>query len=131
MEATYSDSRAMSCYLLHHIVAQDGAKLLHIADSASFWTEHSDRATLPTLGGALPSIPTDWLDDLGRWSSKTSLGYVRAQLRRVAQVQCDVAAAVREGGLALGDAGEDELFAEWTLYLCKRGCASKDAVVQA
>ena len=85
LEATYTDSRAMSRNLTQRLRNDDESLMLSITDSAAYWTEHSDRATLPTWAASLQSIPTDWLDDLCRWSSIVSLAYVRSQLRRVAK----------------------------------------------
>eukprot|EP00435_Cladocopium_sp_Y103_P076223 s59_g82.t1 len=46
--ATYQDVTAYSCRLRKHLVSRYDLNPLFPEDFASFWTEHSERATLPT-----------------------------------------------------------------------------------
>ena len=82
------------------------------------------------MGGEFAQYP-HWLDDLGRWSAKVSLSYVRSQLRRVSRIQAEVAHAIRNGGLSLKDVGEDEMLSSWILFMCLHSIPSQVALEQA
>ena len=58
LEATYSDSQALSRGLLRHIKTPAGGPLMVVEGAADFWTEHGDRATLPSLAACIEAIPT-------------------------------------------------------------------------
>ena len=64
VEARYADGVAMSRCCLGLLKGSDGAPLLR-EESIGFWSEHSERATLPSWCGCLPQFPASWLDVLG------------------------------------------------------------------
>ena len=96
-----------------------------------FWTEHGDRATLPSIAAVISDIPSDWIDLLGHWTSKSSVGYVRTMLRRIGHIQASVAHHFRAGLLTIDIIGEDDLYAQWAAYMCSRGVSQSAAVQQA
>ena len=63
--------------------------------SLSFWAEHSGRATLPSWAACVTSLPSEWIDFLGRWGADKSAGYTRTHLHRVGIIQAQVAASLR------------------------------------
>ena len=109
----------------------DGTPLLKLPGACLFWSEHSDRATFVSLAACLEEVPSDWLDDVGRWSSAMSSVYVRTHLRRIATMQKTVAAKVRESRETLEKFGEADLYAAWAAHLRACGSTEKDAVEQA
>ena len=52
-----------------------GRSICNVEGGAAFWTAHSDRATLPSWAASVATIPDAWLEDSGRWSSRSSHGY--------------------------------------------------------
>ena len=67
---------------------------MKLPEAHRFWTEHSDKCTIPSLAGCLSEINVDWINDLGRWGLKMSQTYIRTHLRRVAEIQRTIAFAV-------------------------------------
>ena len=63
---------------------------------AGFWTEHSERATLPT-GLALLRVHKDERDMLGRWKPDGSDTYIRMYNGIVSRLQQQFARALRDG----------------------------------
>ena len=126
-EARYTDAAAMTrmlitsfnCGLETSSLAQRGGLLLPV--TASFWTEHSGRATLPSWAACVGSFPSDWVNYLGRWAVEKSDTYVRTHRLRVKKIQEEVAACIR----GLADAGkaldEDPLFADLARHLRVKG----------
>ena len=97
LEAQYADCQALCNRLHKSILHQDGSPVLPMPDCEAFWTQHGDRATLPTLGAVDSSLPVEWLDELGHWSSKSSHACVRTQLQKVAKIQSAIAGSLRAG----------------------------------
>ena len=60
-----------------------------------YWTEHSERAVLPTGLSVLETEPAD-KDILGRWEPEGSDTYARSYGGRVARLQCAFATAARD-----------------------------------
>ena len=60
--------------------------LCFLKTSASFWTEHSERATLPTALAML-GVQGAQKDLVGRWKPEASDTYVRAYNGLVSQLQ--------------------------------------------
>ena len=132
LEAQCSDSHACSNLLLQRLPHFDGAPPLLIVDgSSACWTEQGDRATIPSVAACVDSLPTDWVDDLGRWSSESSHAYIRTQLRRVSSIQVSVARLIIEGVLSADKLGEADVYAQWASYLVSNGVPQDTAVTQA
>ena len=84
--ARYSDAQNFSKSLLTAIVAESGEKLL-LPETASFWTEHSDRAGMDSWLGAL-GVGPEHRCFLGRWAIQGSQDtYIRTALRIVENLQ--------------------------------------------
>mmetsp|Transcript_25222 Transcript_25222/g.40376 ORF Transcript_25222/g.40376 Transcript_25222/m.40376 type:complete len:674 (+) Transcript_25222:59-2080(+) len=84
-----------------------------------FWTEHSDRATLPTWA-AMIGVSKEDADRLGRWQPSESEAYVRAARTVVLRVQDRVAVRIRTAGK--NDlTGEEELLEKLEEFLTRRG----------
>ena len=87
LEASYTDSQACSRALMRMIKLPSGLPFITIPVGVEFWTEHGDRATLPSIAAVIGDIPSDWIDLLGHWTSKSSVGYVRTMIRRIGHIQ--------------------------------------------
>ena len=131
IEAKYADGCAMSRALLARLVNPDGSKLLWLHGASLFWSEHSDRATFVSLAACLEDVSSDWLDEVGRWSSKMSSVYVRTHLRRISTMQKAVATRVRQSRDTLETFGEADLYASWAAHLRACGASEGEAVKQA
>ena len=125
LQAQYSDCQALNRHLLSHLTDASGQPFLSAEFAASCWLEHDDRATLPTFIASLTALPSDWSGDLGGWSSKSSVGYIRSQLRRVAFMQSELASHIRGGKLSLEALREGDLMAQWAHFMCDRGDAHR------
>ena len=77
LEAKYIDGLRMGRAVMARLTTEDGAGSLLSAGVERFWTEHSERATLPSWVTALKAFPAEWVDFLGRWSARQSDSYVR------------------------------------------------------
>ena len=84
--ASYSDMAAYSCSLRKALRSQVTLDALLPDELASFWTEHSERATLPT-GLAMLEVPKTDRDLVGRWKPDASDSYVRSYNGLVAKLQ--------------------------------------------
>ena len=131
IEAKSADGCAMSGALLARLKSPDGSKLLKLHGASLFWSEHSDRAKFVSLAACLEEVPSDWLDEVGRWSSAMSSVYVRTHLRRISTMQKTVAARVRETKDTLDRFGEADLYASWAAHLRACGSSEEEAVEQA
>ena len=131
LEASYTDSQACSRALMRKVLLQSGEPLVTIPVGVEFWTEHGDRATLPSIAALINEIPSDWIDLLGHWTSKSSVGYMRTMLRRVGHIQETVAHRFRTGLFTVDALGEDDLYAQWAAFMCTRGVTQAAAVRQA
>ncbi len=76
--ARYSEVAGMSRALLRDLQVPGGSgePLFPVAEAVLFWTEHSERATLPTWAAAA-GCEKEARDALGRWGAKDSEVYVR------------------------------------------------------
>ena len=103
---TYSSSSAVSRRLLQELPQLmscgelpgplvDSGRLLLSPGASAFWSEHGDRATLPTWA-ALAGVPREDRDFLGRWSAQASDAYVRASEDICKRVQSWVALQIRK-----------------------------------
>ncbi len=84
--ASYSDMAAYSCSLRKALRSQVTLDALLPDELSSFWTEHSERATLPT-GLAMLEVPKTDRDLVGRWKPDASDSYVRSYNGLVAKLQ--------------------------------------------
>ncbi|CAE7367520.1 unnamed protein product, partial [Symbiodinium pilosum] len=74
--ASYSEISAMSAAVTRRLVTLEGSRL--VPDGlVELWTEHSERATLPTLLDGFGLDPRD-RDALGRWRPEGSDTYMRS-----------------------------------------------------
>ena len=87
VEAKYPEGLAMGRMLLLQLKAPYSSAPLISKKAAAFWSEHSGRATLPSLSALCPQFPPEWTDTLGRWRAQASQIYVRTQLYRTASIQ--------------------------------------------
>ena len=90
IEARYPDGLALgraSSLTLSHRTTED--KLVSIKE-VKFWTEHSERSTLPSPAAVSTNHPPEWLDHLGRWGANRSEVHNGNQLARTALIQRNV-----------------------------------------
>ena len=105
--ATYSQAVSISAKVLMNLrrpvrtlggqeLVEGEAPLLKDPKVISFWSEHSERATLPSLAGLLELFTKEQLDKLGRWSEGAqSDAYVRTFYTTVRMIQMGVGKALR------------------------------------
>ena len=84
--ASYADVTAYSSCLRKMIFRPTDGEMVIPEDLATFWTEHSERATLPT-GLALLGLSSADRNMVGRWKPEASDTYVRAYNGLIAQFQ--------------------------------------------
>ena len=84
--ATYQDVTSYSCRLRKNLVGLYDFSPVFPEELASFWTEHSERATLPTALAML-GVETSKRDLVGRWKPDASDTYVRSYNGLVSQLQ--------------------------------------------
>jgi hypothetical protein len=107
--ATYLDMAAMTRALVldfEHDLSEDIEEvevgpLLATTAAATFWTEHSWRATFATWASAL-QVPKEVYEMIGRWkaeSGDSASGYVRTMRRQVGRAQDLVAKAIQSAWL--------------------------------
>ena len=116
--------------LLRRIVLQYCTFLMTLPHVVGFWHEHGGRATLPSIAACIPTILPEWLEELGNWSSKSSVAYVCTHLRKVAMIQTAVAYHLHTRRLSATDIGEDGPYAQWAKFLCSRGSTQDEAIAQ-
>ncbi len=129
IEARYADGLGMGRALLARLVSASGERLL-LPGVERFWTEHSDRATLPSLATTLSSFPSDWIDTLGRWSAKVSSGYVRNLRHKVETVQHAVARAYRGCENPASRFGEGDVWEALELWMTANGYTDDEVSTQ-
>ena len=120
VEAKYPDGLAMGRALLREVRSGDGEVLL-TPGVEQFWSEHSERATLPSWVGCVESFPADWIDSLGRWSGGCSEGYVRTAKLRVRKMQHAVVERYRSSAEPGVDFGEDDIFVQLKAWMLSKG----------
>ena len=84
--ASYNDMSVYACGLRRALRSNITFEELISDDLASFWTEHSERATLPTGLAMIGIVKTD-RDLVGRWKPDASDSYVRSYNGLVAKLQ--------------------------------------------
>lgn len=128
VEARYTDGVAMSRACLLLLKATGGESLL-LPEAVRFWTEHSERATLPSWCGCLPQFPASWLDLLGRWGVGRASTYVRTHQKQVKTMQAAVA-EVAAAGRGWEVFEEDSLWEDLSGYLRIAGVAEELVIRQ-
>ena len=93
--ALYGDVSAYSAQVRRKAVRPGTDVALIHPVIAAFWTEHSERATLPT-GLALLQAPREERDMLGRWKPDGSDTYVRMYNGVISRLQQKFAAAAKK-----------------------------------
>ena len=94
--ATYNDITSYSAVVRKMAKRPGSQEPLIDPALAGFWTEHSERATLPT-GLALLRVHKDERDMLGRWKPDGSDTYIRMYNGIVSRLQQQFARALRDG----------------------------------
>ena len=129
LEARYADGVAMSRALLTSLSTESKPLIAHNA-VLTFWTEHSDRAFLPSMAGAIPESDDGCIRDVGRWALPTSHEYVRSHLVRVRFIQRTVAERARLHATSLGALDEEEVFADLGEHMLRSGVQAEEVVEQ-
>ena len=93
--ASYNDMSVYACGLRRALQSNTTFEELITDDLASFWTEHSERATLPTGLAMVGVVKTD-RDMVGRWKPDASDSYIRSYNGLVAKLQNKFAVACRQ-----------------------------------
>ena len=93
--ATYQDVTAYSCHLRKRLTSYYDFNTILPEDLSSFWTEHSERATLPTALAML-GVENKKRDLVGRWKPEASDTYIRSYNGLVAQLQGKCGKAFRK-----------------------------------
>ena len=89
-----------------------------------FWTEHSERNGLTSMGAAL-GFGEAQRKHLGRWTTDFSEGYVRTTTAIVHEIQGKCARALREGAGQADFLAEFELLADLDRFLEAKGYTSE------
>ena len=84
--ATYQDVSSYACHLRKILPSYYDFNAIFPEELASFWTEHSERATMPTALAML-GVETSKRDLVGRWKPEASDTYIRSYNGLVAQLQ--------------------------------------------
>ena len=137
-EASYANGAGMSRQLNSQLPAFEiaerklvqGSGPLLSAVAASYWTEHSQRATLVTWASMVGSFPTAWLDQLGRWGSDGSSGYDRSYRSRAQRIQERVAHEIRTAADPHDLLDEAEVFEALQAFLEARKVSSEEILPQ-
>jgi hypothetical protein len=122
LQAKYADGLAMSRGLTAKLTfrQEEGAALILPAGVERFWSEHSERATLPSWAATL-NFPQSWLDNLGRWGARRSAAYVRTGRVRVMVMQSKVADAIRCASDPSTMVGDQGLMDQLSCFLQEKG----------
>jgi hypothetical protein len=103
------------------VLSTDAEQQLLLPEAVGFWTEHSERACMPTWADSLARFPKDWIDMLGRWSPGASAGYVRTFRLRVATMQAMVASTIRCcANISKIDFSDEESLLEELIAWCRK-----------
>lgn len=94
-QLAYSEAAGASVDVLSALVDYDGEKMIP-EGWERFWSEHSERSTLPSTLAALGVVKTD-RDLLGRWMPEGSDQYVRTYNAAVSRLQKKFAEVVKRG----------------------------------
>jgi hypothetical protein len=93
-----------------------------------FWTEHSDRATLPTWAKACGFQKED-RDRLGRWRPSESEEYIRTSKQTVTKIQKEVASTIK-GAVGMDRLDEHETLEKLGEWLKEKGCTEDEVKEQ-
>ena len=93
--ATYQDVSSYSCHLRKRLTSYYDFNAVLPEDLSSFWTEHSERATLPTALAML-DVENKKRDLVGRWKPEASDTYIRSYNGLVAQLRSKCGKAFRK-----------------------------------
>lgn len=93
--ASYNDMSVYACGLRRALCSSLSFEELIPDALACYWTEHSERATLPT-GLAMIGIPKSDRDLVGRWKPDASDSYIRSYDGLVAKLQYKFSSACRQ-----------------------------------
>eukprot|EP00434_Breviolum_minutum_P043184 symbB.v1.2.038481.t1/scaffold6004.1/size21842/3 len=93
--ASYNDMSVYSCGLRRALCSNLSFEELIPDALACYWTEHSERATLPT-GLAMIGIPKSDRDLVGRWKPDASDSYIRSYNGLVAKLQYKFSSVCRQ-----------------------------------
>ena len=130
IEAKYSDGAAMSSAILRALKDSTGQPLL-APEAITFWSEHSERACLPSWTVPCLSFPQEWVDILGKRGAKRSESYVRTAFLRMRKIQEAIAVLVRSAAADTTDVlDESDLLEELTVHLERSGLDATDIMLQ-
>ena len=93
--SSYNDMAAYSCCLRKLLLNPLDHEPMIPEDLGSFWTEHSERATLPTCLAMLGLSTTD-RNLVGRWKPDASDNYIRSYNGLISQFQNKLAKTLRK-----------------------------------
>jgi hypothetical protein len=142
-EPSYTDHAITSRYLLSEVMGVDfvdddvnqGWVIAVARDDRClrpgvqrFWTEHSDRCTLPTWAKTL-GVSKEDRDRLGRWRPSESDEYVRASKTIVLRVQSMVAETIRKSP-GVDRIGEHETLETLGRWLADQGLTQEEVKSQ-
>ena len=129
-EARYTDGLAMGRATLCHVVGPGDEAGLIDERFVGFWSEHSERATLPSLVGTMECFPREWVELLGRWEGKQADDYIRTQRVRIGKMQRAVGEKVRAAADQEAVFDESDVFIALAGYAADRGIAKDDVDAQ-
>eukprot|EP00971_Amphidinium_carterae_P036907 725521-Amphidinium_carterae.1 len=118
-------NEAVRCTRLVNRYLQNGESALLEGYSLGAWSEHSERATLPSLACALGGFADSLIDSLGRWSPSGAQVYNRSHRMQLHDLQERVARAAREGNSRV-KAADDTALCRLSTYLLNLGVAEHD-----
>ena len=125
IEPTYAQHVAATRTLLAEAIIPPMGRVLQgdlllVPGAQMYWSEHSDRCSMPTWTADLGWRKPD-RDLLGRWTPTGSDVYVRSGLATVRRMQLDVAVHFRGEADDGKQIDEATLFAKAMIYLGERG----------
>jgi hypothetical protein len=117
----YQDALNMTRVLIKDLVGGADAKLLS-DEAASYWSEHGDRAQLPSwaacCGASRPA-----LDALGRWKASSSAEYTRTARQLILSTQLLVTTTIKENLDKKDVLGEEVIYEGLRKHLVDKGVA--------
>lgn len=125
---TYAEHSEINRRILSEMRQADETTPLLAPGSQLVWSEHSDRATLPTYARWLRMDKAE-VDTLGRWHADGSANYNRLAKETAQRIQSTVAAAIREHGDK--GVGAQHLLRQMANRLVERGVSRAAADQQA
>ncbi len=129
-ELTYAEAAGWSRALLLRFGVKLGMTEQAAGWMSHYFTEHSERSTLTTIGMAMGHTE-EYLKPLGGWGATSAQRYMKAAVTRMQEIQDEVAHMLRKqwgAGDLVGEAIQIEALAR---YLQDRGIDKQDAIRQA